>query len=174
MEAAAQFALSALAWLPACLFIVAAAEYAGHRWPLHHSWYASRLGLGRDHLAHHKLFARQFEWAHEVPNWYDAYAIRFAFGLLWALPISLPVWAWVSESLAVAFVLTAATHALVWQWLHNQMHRPTAGWIVRTRYFRFIREFHAVHHQKPRTNFGFLFAPFFDWLCGTYRTPHAR
>jgi sterol desaturase/sphingolipid hydroxylase (fatty acid hydroxylase superfamily) len=165
--AALAFLAEALAWVPACLLALAAFEYAGHRWPLHHRFFVRRLGLGRDHAEHHGRFARDFEYAPESPAWYDRYAVRLAFGLLWPLPAAVPLALWGPAPLALCLTASAGAHAVLWQWLHNQMHRPSCRRLSATRYFRFARDFHRAHHDNPRTNFGFVFAPLFDSLFRT-------
>jgi sterol desaturase/sphingolipid hydroxylase (fatty acid hydroxylase superfamily) len=47
------------------------------------------------------------------------------------------------------------------------MHQPGCRWLTGTRYYRFVRDFHAVHHSSARTNFGFALPPLFDWAFGT-------
>jgi hypothetical protein len=168
------FALALLCWLPACCALLALYEYAGHRWALHHPWFSRRLGLGHDHRMHHKVFARFYEGPHEEPSWYDPVWVRGLFGLLWSFPVVVVLFFFVSTPLAAALLVSAPVHGAFWQWIHNQMHRPTAGWFNRCGYFVFVRDFHCIHHGRPRTNFGFVFAPLMDRLFGTYVRPAAK
>ena len=140
-------------------------EYFGHRTVLHEG----RLSLGRDHLTHHKFFARDFLAGGEVAAFYDRYWARGVFGLLWPLPLAVPLAVWVGWVPAAVLLAVACGHAVLWQWIHNEMHRPQTAWLQGTRYFRFVRQFHLVHHQKSRTNFAFVFAPVWDFVFGTYR-----
>mgnify|MGYP000552978113 CR=1 FL=1 len=147
------------------LVAVSLVEYFGHRSVLHEG----RLSLGKDHITHHKYFARDFLAGGEEVAFYDQYWVRFAFGLVWPLPVALPLLFLIGWVPAAVLVATAGLHAVLWQRLHNEMHRPKTGWLQRTAYFRFIRDFHLVHHLKSRTNYAFVFAPLWDRVFGTYR-----
>lgn len=151
------------------LSIVALAlvEYAGHRWLLHRK----SSGFGRDHIQHHKIFSLRFTDAPEEPAWYDPVWIRGLFALVWSSVAMAPVAVWISLPAALVFVGLSTTHGAVWQFIHNEMHRPTWGWLQRRAFFQFIREHHALHHHYPRTNYSFLFAPFCDRLFGTVAIP---
>jgi hypothetical protein len=151
--------------LLAALVVVSLYEYIGHRSILH----AGKLSFGRDHLTHHKYFARDFRATGEQVAFYDQYWVRGGLGLVWPLPLAVPVALWVSWIPAAILLATACAHGLFWQWCHNEMHRPATGWLQRSRYFRFICNFHLGHHQKSRTNYAFCFAPIWDTICGTYR-----
>jgi sterol desaturase/sphingolipid hydroxylase (fatty acid hydroxylase superfamily) len=162
------FLTSMLLWLPGCVLFLAFYEYAGHRWPLHEALrFTRRLDLASDHRLHHKLYALHFEGA-EIPAWYDALHVRGLFAALWSSVLMTPVFLWLSAPLAVVFVITAIVHGVFWQWIHVQMHQPSCAWMISTRYFRFVRDFHAVHHHMARTNYGFALPPLFDWVFGTY------
>jgi sterol desaturase/sphingolipid hydroxylase (fatty acid hydroxylase superfamily) len=161
--------LSLLGSLLGAIVFVSLLEYFGHRTILHEG----RLALGRDHLTHHKYFARDFYAADETAAFYDRYWVRFVFGTIWVLPLSLPLLIWVGAAAAAVVTLVGGAHALLWQWIHNEMHRPQTAWLQSTRYFRFVRDFHLGHHEKSRTNFAFVFAPVWDRVFGTYR-PLAR
>lgn len=163
-----------LIWLPVCLLFLALYEYAGHRWLLHGLLRLTRrLGFASDHRVHHKLYAVRFEGV-EVPAWYDALYLRGLFAAGWSSLLMMPVYLWLSTPLALEFVVTAIIHGVFWQWIHVQMHQPSCAWLISTRYFRFVRDFHAVHHRMARTNYGFAFAPLFDWVFGTYAQEDPR
>lgn len=149
------------------LILVSLFEYLGHRILLHKTWFTKKIPYGADHLQHHKNFATQFEWAEEEAAGYDSLWVRLGFGFVWSLPISLAVGFGISWVAAGIFSLIAALHAFAWAGIHEQMHRPTIKWITNSNYFKRIRDFHLGHHQKPRTNFSFLFAPLWDWVFGT-------
>ncbi|HUL41858.1 MAG TPA: sterol desaturase family protein [Burkholderiales bacterium] len=162
-----KFLLLMLLWLPACLLFLAFYEYVGHRWPLHElDRHTRRLEFVSDHKVHHRLYARRFQ-GDEVPAWYDALHVRGLIALLWSGLLMMPVYAWWSRPLAVTFVLSAVAHGIFWQWIHVQMHQPSCAWFTATRYYRFVRDFHAAHHRQARSNYGFVFPPFFDRLFGT-------
>lgn len=148
--------------------LLALYEYLGHRFILHNSWLVKNLGLSTDHHTHHKYFANHFEGEEKIV-WYDAIWVRTLFGLFWSSLLMIPIFIWMSSTFAITFIIMAAIHAGFWQYCHNQMHRPTWKWFNDSRWFKFIRDFHYIHHMKPRHNFAFLFAPVCDWFFVTYR-----
>lgn len=154
-------------YIIASLVAVSLFEYCAHRFALH----GGVTQLGKDHIAHHRFFSAMFVRWDESPAGYDSYWVRGLFGLLWTLPISLPIGFTFSWCFAGVLILTAFIHALVWAWIHNEMHRPETRWLLKTRYFQYVRDFHMGHHAKSRTNYAFVFAPIWDWLFGTYRRP---
>lgn len=157
-------------YILAALLVVSLVEYFGHRYGLHRP----QLSLGKDHLAHHKLFARDFLHKGETPEWYDWYLVRGAFGLLWTALIWIPLLCISEYAGAAIFALMGTLHTLIWQWTHNEMHRPETLWLQRNRWFQFIRTLHRIHHERPRTNFAFVFFPFWDWVFRTYRSADAH
>lgn len=163
-----------LLWLPFCVLFLAFYEYAGHRWPLHQSlWITRHLNFALDHREHHRLYIHHFE-GNEVPAWYDALYLRGLFAAVWSSLLMLPIYLWLSAPLAAEFVVMAVIHGVFWQWIHFQMHQPSCKRLTSTRYFRFVRDFHEVHHLMAWTNYGFAFAPLFDWVFSTYVNPRAK
>ena len=162
------FLLSMLLWLPGCLLFLAIYEYAGHRWPLHPVRVTRGVELAVDHRVHHRLSAVHFR-GDEVPARYDALWVRGLFAATWSIPLATAVFCWLSQPLALTFLLTAIAYGVLWQWVHVQMHQPSCAWFVGTRYYRFVRDFHAVHHRSAQVNFAFVLPPLCDWVCGTYR-----
>lgn len=151
-------------YLLIALFLVGFIEYAGHRWLLHDK----STGYGMDHLMHHKTFTKNF-YGPEMLCFYDQTWVRFFMGLVWSSALMTPVAIWLSLDFAIVFVSTATLHAGLWNIVHNEMHRPTLAWWARNRYFHHMVRFHRIHHHYPRTNYGFLFAPIFDRLLGTFK-----
>jgi sterol desaturase/sphingolipid hydroxylase (fatty acid hydroxylase superfamily) len=66
-------------------------------------------------------------------------------------------------------VAVAVAHGLLWSLAHREMHYPRNAWFARTRWFRFLRRHHQLHHQYPGSNFAALLPPALDWLMGTWR-----
>jgi hypothetical protein len=152
-------------YIVASIIAVSFFEYAAHRWGLH----GNVTRFGKDHIQHHKFFALTFvRWDESVAG-YDSYWIRGLFGLIWHLPVTIPLGIWYSWCFAGIFIVTAFIHALFWAWIHNEMHRPATEWLQRRKYFRFVCNFHHGHHAKSRANYAFVFAPVWDWLFGTYK-----
>lgn len=131
-------------------------EYGLHRFVFH---YNARSVFGKKllyaaHLSHH-----------EHP--------RARYRLFSGLFISLPI----AVYLLLAWVTTGSSHAasylfagliagyFSYEWLHFQAHhrRP------RLRLFRYLRQYHLLHHyQTPELRFG-VTSPLLDMILGTFR-----
>jgi hypothetical protein len=57
--------------------------------------------------------------------------------------------------------------------LHWRFHVPAETWFQRTRFFRFLKEHHRLHHEDMTKNFNVYFLPLADWICGTLITSSA-
>lgn len=147
------------------LAFVGLIEYAGHRWLLHEK----HISFGRDHLQHHKTFSHMRYEGLETPAGYDAIWIRCLFALAWSSLLSIPFVYYGMWTQAIILTVVTTTHGTVWAIVHNEMHRPTNYWIFRNRWFWYMKEFHRVHHKYPRSNYGFLFSPIYDFLFRTRR-----
>lgn len=51
--------------------------------------------------------------------------------------------------------------------LHWRFHAPRDTWFQRTRFFRFLKEHHRIHHADMDRNFNVFFIPLADFCLGT-------
>lgn len=169
--------VSVLLWTAASVAVMAAVEYAFHRWPMHNLRFIRRLGLGRELFEAHAVLhhGRYYQQAfdHDPDPASRRISIRMsAFehcgaAALFAVPFGLLV-SWVG---AACFMAVVAAHAVVWTAVHVEMHMPEGRWFSRTEYYRYVRDWHHAHHLYPGTNFAAVFPPVMDWLFGTYHRP---
>ena len=137
-------------------------EYGLHRLIFH---YDARSELSRRlvyqlHLSHH-----------EQPRSVDKLFARLSMSVPIAVGYCLLTWALVRSWQMMAYLFTGLLAGYFsYEWLHYQAHhgRP------RRRLFRYLKNYHLLHHhQTPDLRFG-VTSPFLDYLFGTYRSPSGR
>lgn len=57
--------------------------------------------------------------------------------------------------------------------LHWRYHVPSDSWFQETRFFKFLREHHRLHHENMSRNFNVHFLPIADFCLGTLRRTDA-
>ncbi len=161
---------TSLVWLGLGGLAWSASEYAIHRFVGHgpKRTKPGRLGLltpggfayefNREHLAHHA------DTTYFAPTWRKAIAGTTAIAALTALGTPL-----LGPRRARAFALGFGGVYLAYE----VMHRITHTRAPRTRYGRWVRRHHLLHHHKtPRQNHG-VTSPIWDHLFGT-DLPHEK
>ena len=66
----------------------------------------------------------------------------------------------------IAIAATIATYYAAYEGFHYLMHRPSIGWIERSRSFRFLERHHRLHHVHMGKNFNVVL-PLADFSLGT-------
>ena len=163
-----------LEWLTVPLALVYAnlAEYAGHRWPMHHPWPGLKAIYKRHAGQHHRFFTRD---AMEVESSRDFRALLFPPVLVGFFfgAFGIPAWfalaAWLSPNVAWLAIASGVAYFLHYEVLHSAYHLPAAHPLARNRVVRRLRGLHAAHHDPAlmtRHNFNITW-PLGDWLFGT-------
>jgi hypothetical protein len=166
--------LAELATVPLTFLFANAAEYFGHKGPMHHP----RAGLGlvykRHTQQHHHFFtdeAMSYESARDVKMvLFPPVLIVFFFGFI-ALPIGVVLWLLATENVARLFVATAIGYFLTYEWLHFSYHLGPDTFIGRRAIVRRLRRHHMTHHDLAlmnRYNFNITF-PICDTLFKTLK-----
>jgi Fatty acid hydroxylase superfamily len=182
------FALSRLSdvrpweWLlvPLTFLVANAAEYFGHRGPMHRPARGLRLVYRRHTQEHHHFFthdAMAFESRRDFKMvLFPPVLLLFFLGGL-ATPIGALFFLLVSPNAGWLFVATAMGYFLTYEWLHFGYHLPEDHPLARSRLMRALRRHHTAHHDLRRMghhNFNISF-PLFDWVMGTtYKEPARR
>jgi hypothetical protein len=154
-------------------FLVAnAAEYFGHKGPMHRR----RAGLGalyeRHTRQHHQFFsndAMAYESSRDFKVvLFPPVVILFFLGAL-ATPIGLALGLLVSHNAGWLFAATGTAYFLTYEWLHFAYHQREDSRIGRLGLVRVLRRHHTRHHDPAlmgRYNFNITF-PICDVLFGT-------
>jgi hypothetical protein len=161
-------------WLtvPLSFLFANAAEYFGHRGPMHHRRRGLWLIFERHTIKHHHFFTHQ---AMEIDSPRD-YAIvlfppaMFAFFLgAIATPVGILLFLLFSSNVGWLFVATAMGYFLFYEWLHFSYHQPAESWVRRLPGMERLRHHHLTHHNlalMSKKNFN-LTLPLCDLLFGT-------
>jgi hypothetical protein len=170
-----------LEWLalPATLVYANLAEYAGHRWPMHHPWPGLKAIYRRHAGQHHRFFtdaAMAVESARDLRALlFPPLLVAFFFGAF-AVPVWFALAAWLSANVAWLFVASGLAYFLHYEVLHTAYHLPAAHPLARGALVRRLRRLHTAHHDPAlmtRRNFNITW-PLGDWLFGTLHRDRAR
>ena len=168
--------LAILAGLTVAVVQASFFEWAFHRYWLHRPWQPK--GCFTSHtLVHHQLC--KFEDTFHVEDEEQHEALSFEW---WGGPtlvlINIVPWALLSVGLSLAgialpflaFVISfgvgMSAYYVGYEGLHYLMHKPSIGFIERSRYFRFIKRHHRIHHVHMDRNLNVLL-PLADLVIGT-------
>ncbi|HET9449762.1 MAG TPA: sterol desaturase family protein [Aggregicoccus sp.] len=161
-------------WLlvPLTFVIANAAEYFGHRGPMHRPARGLRLIYRRHTLEHHHFFTHE-AMAYESRRdfkmvLFPPVLLLFFLGGI-ATPLGVLLFLGVSHDAGWLFVATAMGYFLTYEWLHFAYHLPAQHPLARSRLMRALRRHHTVHHDLRRMgqhNFNISF-PLFDRVMGT-------
>jgi hypothetical protein len=154
-------------------FLVAnAAEYFGHKGPMHHRRPLLGIIFRRHGVEHHQFFTDR-DMAYETSRdfkmvLFPPVMLLFFLGGM-ATPIALALFLLFSSNAGWLFVATGMGYFLTYEWLHFAYHFPQDSWLGRMRIVRVLRQHHATHHNPAlmtRWNFNITF-PICDRLFGT-------
>jgi hypothetical protein len=174
LNVVAELACFPIAVVQASLF-----EWAFHCFWLHRPWLPKDCFTAHT-LVHHQLC--KFDDTFHVHEEEQEEALTFAWWggptliainiipwvlLLWGLSAAgiMPFNFVVLGSVIAAFVL----YYIGYEGLHYLMHKPSIGWIARSRYFNFLERHPRIHHYRMDKNLNVLI-PVGDFLLGSLVT----
>jgi hypothetical protein len=67
---------------------------------------------------------------------------------------------------ALVFLATVCLHHWVWNKIHLEMHKPEQRGFSRWPIYKFLAQYHWMHHRHPEKNFNVVF-PLADYVFGT-------
>lgn len=161
-----------LCTVPIAFFVANAAEYFGHRGPMHHQRKLLRVIFKRHTLEHHRFFtseAMSYESACDIKMvLFPPSVLLFFFGGI-GLPLGALAWLLFGENVARLFLATATAYYLTYEWLHFSYHLSPDTWLGRRKLITALRRHHMAHHDPQRMathNFNITF-PICDAVFGT-------
>jgi hypothetical protein len=86
-----------------------------------------------------------------------------------SLPVTIPlalIW-WPG---ALVFMGVMTLHHWIWNKIHLQMHKPEERVFKNWSAYKFLAEYHWLHHRYPNKNFNVVL-PFADYVLGTCARP---
>jgi hypothetical protein len=163
-----------LEWLtlPVAFLVANAAEYFGHKGPMHHRTRGLGLVFQRHTLEHHRFFtdrAMAYEGTRDFKLvLFPPVMLLFFLGAI-ATPLGLAAFFLFGATVGWLFVAVAMGYFLSYEWLHFSYHLPIAHPLARLPAIAALRRHHTVHHDPRRMaayHFNITF-PIFDWLLKT-------
>jgi hypothetical protein len=121
-------------------------------------------------LVHHKHYSKIFS-DEPVPVGEDQ-EIRLTVrkAPLKSLPVTIPlalIW-WPG---AIVFMGVMTLHHWIWNNIHLQMHKPEERVFKHWSAYKFLAEYHWLHHRYPHKNFNVVL-PLADYVLGTCARPN--
>lgn len=151
-------------------------EWAFHRYWLHRPWLPKDVFTAHT-LVHHQLCKHDDTFHVVDEEQHEALSFQW-----WGGPflVSLNVVPWAIAALAlsaahvatpwlpflIAFAATVLAYYAGYEGFHFLMHKPSIAWIENSRYFRFLKNHHRIHHVRMDRNLNVLL-PLADLCLGT-------
>ena len=158
--------------VPAAFLIANAAEYFGHKGPMHRKTSGLGLVFRRHTMEHHHFFTHQamaFESTRDFKMvLFPPVLLLFFLGGI-ATPIGTLAFFLLTPNCGWLFVATGMAYFLSYEWLHFSYHLPDEHWLARTRVLARLRKHHTHHHDVAlmgKWNFNITF-PICDAVMGT-------
>lgn len=144
-------------------------EWGAHRFVMHKPfWKFAYL----HQTSHHAIFGsdetyhvqKEEDKSHILFTWKE-YLIFPAFCLAAYAPLE-----WLIGRPILGGVLLSVFMGLqMFNSLHLRFHSPADTWFQGTKFFKFLKEHHRIHHEDMSKNFNVNFLPLADWVMGTLR-----
>jgi hypothetical protein len=158
--------------LPIGFFIANAAEYFGHRGPMHRLQRYLGVIFRRHSVEHHHFFTydqMSYESSRDFKMvLFPPVMLLFFLGGM-ATPIALILFATTSSNVGWLFVAVGVGYYLTYEWLHFAYHLNEDTFVGRLPFIRVLRRHHRDHHNlalMTRWNFNITF-PICDRLFRT-------
>lgn len=158
--------------LPASFLVANAAEYFGHRGPMHRRKRGLGLVFQRHTLEHHRFFTQDamgFESSRDFKFvLFPPVMLLFFLGGI-ATPIGALCFRLFSANVGWMFVAVSLGYFLTYEWLHFAYHLPDGHPARKLPGVERLRRHHTAHHDPRlmgRYHFNITF-PLCDWAFGT-------
>ncbi len=116
-------------------------------------------------LVHHKHYTKIFCDEPVAPGEDKEIRLTVRKAPIKALPIAAVI-ALFSWQGAVIFIATVVFHHWAWNKIHLEMHKPEQRGFSNWRIYKFLQQYHWLHHRYQDKNFNVVF-PFADYVLGT-------
>jgi hypothetical protein len=146
-------------------------EWAAHRFILH-SPKIVRFAYELHDRQHHVIMdgGENYHAKDEFARKHVAFVPRdYALFLLFTTPL------WIAAELAcrrpmiAGGILATLVGLQAFNSLHWRFHVPSDSRFQRSRFFRYLKGHHKLHHADTKSNFNVYFLPLADWVLGTLK-----
>ena len=145
-------------------------EYSIHRWLMHKPSFGILKTTYFNHTyLHHGKYFKVFNHENDLVGKNLNIKLDIWVGVVIALPISIVLF-FVSQIASITLLLVVIFHHYVWGVIHNEMHNPNPHWFRKYKLFKFLEQYHYLHHRHLNKNFNVVF-PLWDYILGTHAKP---
>lgn len=166
------YILTIIGWFLFSCIVMSFVEHQVHSQLMHRrNWLSERnAGFKRTFeahaLFHHKHYFEIFSDEPVPPGEDKEIRLTVRKAPIKALPVALII-ALVSWPGAVVFIATVTLHHWIWNQIHLEMHKPEQRYFSRWPIYKFLAQYHYLHHRYPGKNFNVVF-PLADYILGTH------
>lgn len=144
-------------------------EWIAHRHVLHSPRFV-RFAYELHDRTHHVLFGagETYHAQNEEMRKHITFVPRdYIMFLLVTTPIWIGAELLIQRPLLFGCVLATLTGLQMFNSFHLRFHDPADTWFQRTRFFRYLKEHHRLHHADTHKNFNVYCFPLADFVLGT-------
>lgn len=159
----------------ATFFLNSFIEWAAHRYVMHRPFKLIPYGYAHT-TSHHAKFDGFDRYTLDGPGDDRRDNIVFTWREYVLFPVVClavytPVEMLMGKPIMVGVLLATFSGLQLFNSMHLRFHAPSErSWLQGTRFFRFLREHHRLHHEDMTKNFNVYFFPIADWVFGTMWT----
>jgi len=165
------FILQIVGWFIGSCILMSFIEHQVHTRLMHNRNFLSEHTAAFKHTltahayVHHKDYSRIFS-DEPVPRGEDK-EIRMnpIKGMIKGIPIAALI-CLASWQGAIIFLCVVGIHHQIWNMIHLEMHKPEQRFFSNWPAYRFLAEYHCLHHIHPNKNFNVVF-PLADYILGS-------
>lgn len=146
-------------------------EWGAHRFVLHGTRFG-RFAYDLHHVGHHGMFKAD-ETYHALNDEMRSHVTFVIRDYILFLLVTTPLWVTAEFLAGRPLIIGAVLATLVglqgFNSMHWRFHVPSDTWFQRTRFFRYLKEHHRLHHADTTGNFNVYFFPLADLVLGTLK-----
>jgi len=116
-------------------------------------------------IVHHQFYLKIFSDEPVAPGEDKEIRLTVRKAPIKALPVAIPI-AFFSVPGALMFMAVMTLHHWIWNKIHLEMHKPEQRPFSKWPAYKFLAEYHWMHHRYQNKNFNVVF-PFADYVLGT-------
>lgn len=140
-------------------------EHQVHSRLMHKNTVAFQRAFEAHAFIHHKHYSQFFSDEPVPPGEDKEIRLTVHKAPIKAIPFAALI-ALISWPGAIIFVLVACMHHWIWNQIHLEMHKPEQRFFSKWPIYKFLAQYHWLHHKYPNKNFNVVF-PFADYILGT-------
>lgn len=147
------------------IIFVSFLEWFIHRYFMHKPYFLRQVYVNHAKL-HHREYFEKFNFEPDEAGRQLNIKLDIGEALLYGSPIFVLLYL-LNPIFCFSLMGVLIFHHLLWNIIHDEMHNPKYNWRRKIPGFKFLEEYHWLHHRYTGKNYNVVF-PFWDYLLGTH------